>query len=585
MWKFQFDPQGIGGAEGWPDGLPGPMQMPVPASFADMFTDKVSREYAGDFWYETEVFIPGEWRDLEVSIRFGCATHRATVYVNGVEVAFHEGGFLPFDARITEVAKFDAPNRVVVRVNNELREDCLPVGRTAILPDGRKMAKPYFDFYNYSGLNRLVALVATPKEHIVDFTVNHHILGSDAEVEYWVETTGERPVEITVYDERGGQVARCEGASGVIAIEDVRLWNVRDAYLYRFVIRILDGETVVDEYYEDIGVRTVEIDGQDILLNGKPVYLKGFGKHEDSDIIGRGFSLGVIKRDFELMKWASANSFRTAHYPYCEEIYQMADREGFLVIDEAPAVGLMASTLNFFDAAGGKQTKFFEKETTPALLENHLTQLAELIARDKNYACVIAWSLLNEPETTDDSALPYLEKVFEAAHALDVQRRPRTYTSIMMAQPDRCKCYQLCDFICLNRYYGWYVLGGNEIGMAEMAFRREMDAWYEKEPDKPFVFTEYGADTSAAEHKLPSVMWSQEYQTEYLEMCHRVFDSYDCVRGEQVWAFADFQTGEGTMRLDGNKKGIFTRQRQPKASAYLLKARWEALPTGYKSKV
>ena len=105
----------------------------------------------------------------------------------------------------------------------------------------------------------------------------------------------------------------------------------------------------------------------------------------------------------------------------------------------------------------------------------------------------------------------------------------------------------------------------------------EMEAWRKKVPDKPVVFTEYGADTSAAEHKLPSVMWSQEYQKEYLDMCHRVFDSFDFVAGELVWNFADFQTTEGIMRVNGNKKGIFTRQRQPKAYAYDYKKRWESI--------
>src|SRR5699024_4474676 len=99
---------------------------------------------------------------------------------------------------------------------------------------------------------------------------------------------------------------------------------------------------------------------------------------------------------------------------------------------------------------------------------------------------------------------------------------------------------------------------------------------------RPFVFTEYGGDTLSSEHKLPSVMWSQEYQREALEMLHRVVDSYDFVQGEQVWNFADFQTGDGIMRVNGNKKGVFTRQRQPKDAAFLLKARWESIPhTGW----
>ena len=89
-------------------------------------------------------------------------------------------------------------------------------------------------------------------------------------------------------------------------------------------------------------------------------------------------------------------------------------------------------------------------------------------------------------------------------------------------------------------------------------------------------------DTMPTEHKLPSVMWSQEYQNEYLDMNHNVFDSYDFVQGELVWNFADFQTTEGILRVNGNKKGIFTRQRQPKDAAFLFRARWTSLPLDYK---
>ena len=150
------------------------------------------------------------------------------------------------------------------------------------------------------------------------------------------------------------------------------------------------------------------------------------------------------------------------------------------------------------------------------------------------------------------------------------------------SSPTKCNCYKLCDFIALNRYYGWYILGGNEIDEAEKKFRAEMDEWKALHLGKPFIFSEYGADTLPSEHKLPSVMWSQEYQVEMLEMLHRVFDSYDFVKGEQVWAFADFQTTEGLMRVNGNKKGIFTRQRQPKDAAFLLRKRWTNLPLNYK---
>lgn len=582
MWKFHLDEQASGEQDGWADGIPGNDMIPVPASFQDFYTDKDIREFTGDVWYETDAFVPGEWEGKDVLIRFGAATHRAVVFVNGIRVTEHEGGFLPFLADVTEIVRYNAHNKVVVKVNNELNETNIPCGQTITLANGKKMSKPYFDFFNYSGLQRAVYLIALPKESVFDFDLTYQLHGTDAEITYCVKTTGEHPVRVMLCDEDRTLVADAEGKEGVLKVENAHLWQVRNAYLYHLVIRILDDAEVVDEYDQEIGIRTVEVKGTDILLNGKPVYLRGFGKHEDNDVVGRGFHIGMMKRDFELMKWIGANSFRTSHYPYSEEIYQMADREGFLIIDEVSAVGLFASMMNFMEASTGKNTAFFEKETTPILLKAHLKALEEMIARDKNHPCVVAWSLLNEPESTNEAAVPYFQEVFDKAHELDPQKRPRTFALVMNSTPDTCKCYQFCDVIALNRYFGWYVSGGYEIANAEVLFRKEMDAWKALNLNKPFIFTEYGADTLGSEHKLPSVMWSQEYQNEYLKMTHGVFDSYDFVKGEQIWNFADFQTWEGILRVNGNKKGVFTRQRQPKDVAYLLKERWENLPLDYK---
>ena len=584
MWRFAFDPQGQGVDKGWTMALPESITMPVPASFCDFFTDKDSREYCGDFWYETDFFVPGEWEGKDIAVRFGSVTHHARIFVNGVEVTAHEGGFLPFDAAVTDIVRYNQHNHLAVLANNELNETMLPAGRTTTLPNGKKMAMPYFDFYNYAGIHRPVKLMALPKERVLDFSVVHSISGTAADVAYTVTTNGDHAVCVDVYD-GAEKVAHADGKSGTLHIENVRLWNVHAAYLYSFVIRITDGETVVDEYHEKIGIRTFEIKDGNFLLNGKAVYLRGFGKHEDADIRGRGLDLATVKRDYELMKWIGANCFRTSHYPYAEELYQMADEEGFLVIDEVPAVGFMESTMNFLSASqgNGKKVGWFEKETTPQLLENHKAALIDMINRDKNHASVIAWSILNEPQCTSEGTEAYFKTLFDLAHEIDPQKRPRTYAIVMMSLPNNSKGQQFADFISLNRYYGWYVMGGMNIVDAEAAFRREMDGWSMVLHGRPMIFTESGADTMPSEHKLPSVMWSQEYQNEYLDMNHAVFDSYDFVKGELVWNFADFQTTEGIMRVNGNKKGIFTRQRQPKDAAFHFRARWTSLPVDYKA--
>jgi len=576
LWKFRFDPKSVGKKEEWyKNGLTDTISMPVPSSFSDLFTTEEERDYCGDFWYETEFYCPDDEQDRGYYLRFGSITHRAVVYCNGEIVAEHEGGFLPVVCDVTDVIKKGEPNKLVVWVNNDLSEATLPCGMVKTLASGRRLAKPYFDFYNYGGIHRSVYLLQIPKQAITDYTVTFELEGNDAKVHYQVAHTGEGEIKVSLYDAEGNLAASGDGAEGTLLVENAHLWEVRNAYLYTFKMELQQDGKKKDEYAERIGIRTVAIEGETIKINGKQVYLKGYGKHEDFEVIGKAFNWAVAKRDFECMKWSGANCFRTSHYPYAEEWYQMADEEGFLIIDEVPAVGMMRSLMNFADAGTGKFTYFFESPTVPELKKNHMNQVEEMIMRDKNHPCVFAFSLFNEPETTSEASRDYFSDVFAWARKLDPQHRPLTGALEKNSSPEACKCYPLLDFVCLNRYYGWYISGGPEIEDAMEEFYKEMKAWEDKELHVPFVFTEFGADTLASEHKLPGVMWSQEYQDRYLDKTFEMFDRFSFVQGELVWNFADFHASEGIMRVNGNKKGIFTRNRQPKSAAYVMKRRWE----------
>ena len=138
-----------------------------------------------------------------------------------------------------------------------------------------------------------------------------------------------------------------------------------------------------------------------------------------------------------------------------------------------------------------------------------------MIDRDKNHPSVIAWSLLNEPQCTSAGTEEYFKPLFELARRLDPQKRPRTYTVLMTSLPDTSKGQRFADFVSLNRYYGWYVLGGAGLADAEAAFHHEMDGWAKVLHGRPLIFTEYGTDNLSGAHKLPSVMWSAEYQNEF----------------------------------------------------------------------
>lgn len=573
IWNFKFDPDRVGSSENWQKGFNDPIKMPVPASFNDFFTDKDSREYTGDFWYEKHVFIPSYFKDRDLQLRFGAATHRATVYLNGEKIRSHEGGFLPFVAEISNSVKFDSMNTIVLKMNNELYRDKLPAGDTITLKNGKSMVKPFFDFYNYSGLNRSVQLLAVPKKRITDYSVSSKLGENMASVDYTTninDSNSELNVIAHLFDAQDVEVATSK--NGKLKVESPHLWNVRKPYLYKLRFDMVDSNgNTIDEYSDLVGIRTIEIKNHQIMVNDVPVYLKGFGRHEDSIYAGRAFDINVEKRDFELMKWMGANSFRTSHYPYDEQVYRFADREGFLVIDEVPAVGFKMAAASFL---GGLDQSFFDGDWTNKLYDTHLDQVTDMIKRDKNHPSVLAWSLFNEPDTSSDSAVPYFQKLFNETKNLDPSGRPRTFTLNEDDTFETSKCKQFPDFYLFNRYPGWYHKWGYEISDGEAYLRKELDDWKNSNIDKPIVFTEYGADTEAGLHKLPSVMWSEEYQIELLKMFNKVFDDYDFIRGEQPWNLADFQTVEGNMRVNGNKKGIFTRDRQPKSAAFYLRDRW-----------
>lgn len=581
LWKFSFDKDKKGIENNWMTGLDTDETMPVPGSFASIFSENEKRNYCGDFWYETEFDLP-DFPDKDLVLRFGSVTHRCEVYLNGNKIGEHEGGFLPFALNITDKVK-RGKNSVVVRCNNELNEESLPCGTVKKTKDNGLIAKPYFDFFNYSGIQRDVDLLILPKIAITDYSISYEIKEDEAIIHLEVYTSKESS-DISVFasfiDETGDCVSREELdkiSDGFykkeITISNPILWNVLDPHLYNLQIELNKKDNILDIYEEKVGIRTVSICGSDILINNKKVFLKGYGKHEDFSCLGRSFNYSVAKKDFSLMKWNNANCFRTSHYPYDERWYKMADEEGFLIIDELPAVGMMRSTHNFVDAGMEKYTYFFETPTVPKLQENHIKQTRELIKRDKNHPSVIAFSLFNEPETTSDYSYEYFKKIFDEARSLDPQKRPLTGALEKNSSPEKCKCYKLLDFISLNRYYGWYISGG-ELDEAEAKFRDELDRWKNLNTNKPFIMTEFGTDTMPGYHSVHEAMWSEEYQKAYYEMNFKVLDDYDFIQGELVWNFADFMTSEGIFRVGGNKKGIFTRDREPKSAAFVLKDRW-----------
>jgi beta-glucuronidase len=565
LWRFRFDPGGQGLSQRWwQRTLPGAREMAVPASYNDLVTERAEREHTGDVWYQRDVWVPATWAGRRIVLRCDAAAHHATVWCGDEPVAEHSGGYLPFEADVSTHVRCGELARVSIRVGNELTMETIPPGVVSRGPDGRPRQRYFHDFFHYSGLHRSVWLYATPPSHVADVSVSTVFdpAAGTGRVTWEASVVGGESTSARLLDADGVAVAAGTGTSGVLAVPGARPWSPDDPYLYRLEIR--HGP---DEYPVAVGIRTVEVSGARLLLNGSPVRLRGFGMHEDAALRGKGHDDARMVRDFALLDWVGANSFRTSHYPYAEEVLDYADRRGLLVIDEAPAVGLHLSLGHMGDH--GARTFGPGGIGAPAAAA-HRAALGELLARDRNHPSVIAWSIANEPDTAEPAARDYFAPLVSLVREADPSR-PVCFANVATAPPAADLVTGLFDLICVNRYYGWYA-GPGDLDAAERDLEAELREWARY--GKPIVITEFGADALAGQHALPPTMWSEEYQAALITMSVRVFRRIPEIVGEHVWNFADFATAQAVHRPGGNHKGVFTRDRQPKAAAWLLRDLW-----------
>lgn len=573
LWDFRLDPKDEGERLGWSDGFRADRRIPVPCSWNDLFDD--SHDYFGTAWYQTRFHAAPVAADRRMLLRFGSAVYRAKAWLNGQFLGEHLGGHLPFIFDTTRALIPGEPNRLVVMVENRLAIDRVPT-----VPDTKDfrlyqedLPETSYDFFPYSGLHRPVWLYSVPAIRIEDITVVTQGTPQATAVEVQLLVSGGWSGTAHVQLSANGETAAAatitvSGGAGSVTfpVPGARLWNPADPFLYHLAIRI--GERgLTDEYVMPVGLRTVGVEGEALLLNGKAIQLRGFGKHEDFILHGRGLDLAVLVRDFELLKWIGANSFRTSHYPYAEEAMMLADHYGFLVIDETPGVSLTFSDPADVIAARGRQLK---------------DDITDLVSRDKNHACVVLWSVANEPLTKPFHSLEdapadavakgstFFTEMFAHIRGLD-STRPATLVSLHNGPVEWAS---QGDVICTNSYNGWYAVSGRQVDAAA-TLARELRALHEKTGAKPMIVTEFGADAMPGVHAEPAEMWTEDYQSELIAIYLDVLDKLPFVIGTHPWAFADFKTSQSIMRVGSlNLKGVFTRDRRPKEAARMLMQRW-----------
>ena len=494
--------------------------------------------YEGTIWYK-KTFDYQRKPNTRLFVYFGAANYLADVYLNGEKVGRHEGGFTPFNFEITNLVR-DTGNFLIVKVDNKRRRDAVPTLIT--------------DWWNYGGLTRQVKLIETPATFVQDYFIQLQ-KGSQELVSGWVRLNGSKPSQKVAVriPEAGISKSFTTDANGYAEISfsaKLTLWSPNNPKLYDVTV-----EAETDRITDQIGFRSIEARGTEILLNGRPIFLRGVCIHEEAPFRGgRAYS----REDaLTLLHWAKelgVNFVRLAHYPHNEFMLREADRLGIMVWSEIPVYW----------------TILWEN---PATLENAQNQLTEMIARDKNRASVIIWSMANETPL-GEARLAFLRKLTERARSLDPTRMisaamERHYLNEQTQMIDD-PLGEYVDVFGCNEYVGWYD------GLPEKADRLEWKMKYQK----PLIMSEFGAEAPYGNHGDPLTRWTEEYQENAYQHQVNMLKRISFLRGTCPWILVDFRSPRRP--LPGiqdfhNRKGLISDHGEKKKAFYVMQKYYQEL--------
>ncbi|MDY7010434.1 MAG: glycoside hydrolase family 2 TIM barrel-domain containing protein [Planctomycetota bacterium] len=570
FWNFRPDPDEVGRDKKWQNGIPGGRSIAVPGSYNEIFTpddfdglDLMS--YQGTVWYEKKFDIPEGISGKRAWLRIGAAYFKASVWLNGHFLGEYAKGFLPCDIEITDHVLAGRVNRLSIAVDNRLNECTIPQCRQT---DPLYATNPPsdFDWFPYAGLYRSVYVYWTGANCLRNIKVGTEKRGKDAHVKIQAVCADAWEGRINWSISRNSEELHSgtiKGCETEVVISNADWWSPASPALYRLKLQLVNGQTPIDEYYLDIGLRTIAVDRKNILLNGKPITLRGVAMHED--VIGSGKTLDPVNltRDFARLRWVGANAIRCTHYPYAEEFYSMADREGFLCFAEVPAWGLNGGCM------------------TSELAQFHKQMIKEMIERDQNHPSIIGWFVANEPyffsNMSDISSDPPQHFLDYFADICDFTKRLDSRPITIAGCTRRDETYlKMCDIASLNRYFGWYFCQGRiKTGVAKLA--EDIEDMHRK-LNKPIIVSEFGADGFVGEHSVVPEMHTEEYQAQLLHETIKMLQDNPLVAGQFLWVFADFKVTQSPGRIRNNHKGIFTRDRSPKLAARIVRSLWKKLP-------
>jgi len=487
--------------------------------------------YEGPIWYQRDfTYQPKE--HTRIFLHIGAANYKSWFWVNGTKVCEHEGGYTSFNCDVTEAVHAGA-NFMVAAVDDTRREDNVPTLKT--------------DWWNYGGLTRNVSLIEVPEAFIDQYDL-HLKRGEGAVIEGWVHVNGGKPganVQVEI-PELGAKTSSVTGEDGRAAIHfevsGLERWSPETPKLYK--VKVMAGEDAVEDL---LGFRTIETRGTEILLNGKPVFLRGVCIHAEAPY--RTGRANTDKDAETLLGWAKemgANYVRLAHYPHDETMLRAADRMGLLVWSEIPVYWAIQ-----FD--------------NPKVLAKAQQQLDEEIGTSRNHAAIILWSMANETPN-NETRTHFIETLAQHARELDPTRL--ITAALLVHNEGNTKVLddplgKALDVIGANEYVGWYekTPAGADTTQWRIAY------------DKPLIMSEFGGGAKAGLHGPASQRWTEEYQADIYRHQIEMFNRIPQLRGLSAWILMDFRSPTRNLAdiQDGfNRKGLISDQGQKKEAFYVL---------------
>jgi beta-glucuronidase len=490
--------------------------------------------YEGSVWYKRSFDYTKSSKN-RLFLHFGACNYLAAVYLNGEELGEHEGGFTPFDFEITDRVRAK-DNFLVLRINSTRGKDQVPTINT--------------DWWNYGGITRPVTLVEVPETFVQDYFIQLE-KGSTRQIKGWLQLNGpqlQQTVRIRIAeagltktfqtDSRG----RAEFSFGA----DLTLWTPENPKLYTVEIA-----NDTDQVTDRIGFRSIEVRSTDILLNGKPVFLRGINLHEEAPMRpGRAWSGDDARMLLSWAKELGCNFVRLAHYPHNESTLRMADQMGILVWGEVPVYWTI-------------------QWENPQTLHNAENQLNEMIARDHNRAALIIYSVANETPISE-ARNRFLRQLIQDVHSADPTRLvSAALQANEMVERNRVTIHindpiaSDLDVLGNNEYIGWYT-------------RRPEDAdsidWI-SEYDKPLIMSEFGGDALFGYHGDARARWTEEYQANLYEHQLVMLKRIPFLRGMTPWILKDFRSPRRVLpRFEDyfNRKGLISERGERKKAFFVL---------------